>query len=208
MSKKNHTDTPANAPFEHGADWQQRYDDASTRWERGGLNPAFVHWDNGGQFNTLKRVIVPGCGRSPEPLAFAHKGAHVAALDFAPTAAAFQREAFAKAGIDAKVDAADVLKWTPEAPVDAVYDQTCLCALTPAVWQDYADQIHAWLKPGGRAFMLFMQTGKEGGPPFHSPLERMHEMFDPARWVWPDEPYFRADHDGGKFELGVVLTRR
>ena len=180
----------------------------STRWERGQLNPAFVHWRDTGRFKDIKSVIVPGCGRSPEPLAFAQMGMAVSALDFAPTAAAFQKKAFAKAGLTAQIEAVDALTWQAKTPVDALYDQTCLCALTPTVWQDYADQIHRWVKPGGQAFMLFMQTGKEGGPPFHSPLERMKEIFDTARWDWPDAPYFRADHDGGKFELGVILTRR
>ncbi len=197
-----------NAPFEAGPDWEQRYMDQSTRWEREGLNPAFTHWQGMGCFEGLGQVIIPGCGRSPEPLAFAHLGAKVSALDFAPSAIAFQCEVFAKAEINAVIEAADVLQWKPEAPVDALYDQTCLCALTPAVWPDYVRQLQNWLKPGGRAFMLFMQTGKDGGPPFHCPVETMQELFDSAYWHWPDEPFFRAEHSNEKFELGVILTRR
>lgn len=204
MSKKN----DAAAPFEADTVWETRYDDNSTRWERGKLNPAYLHWQAARHFDGLGSVIIPGCGRSPEPMAFADIGAKVTALDFAPTATAFQQEAFAKAGITARIEAADVLTWQAGAAVDAVYDQTCLCALTPSVWKDYAHQLHAWLKPGGRAFMLFMQTGLEGGPPFHCSLDTMHILFDDALWQWPDEPYFRADHSSGKYELGVVLTRR
>ncbi|PHS27631.1 MAG: thiopurine S-methyltransferase [Robiginitomaculum sp.] len=204
MSNKNDT----TAPFEAGEAWEQRYTDNSTRWERGDLNPAFIHWHDEGRFKECKSVIVPGCGRSPEPMAFAQMGMAVSALDFAPTAMAFQKEAFAKAGLTAQIEAADVLTWQPGSPVDALYDQTCLCALTPTVWQDYANQIHRWVKPGGKAFMLFMQTGKEGGPPFHSPLERMQKIFDAARWDWPDAPAFNAEHSSEKVELGVILTRR
>jgi len=204
MSTQNDT----NAPFEAAPDWQQRYDDDSTRWERGALNPAFVHWQEAGAFKGIKSVIIPGCGRSPEPLAFARLGSHVTALDFAPAAITAQKDFFQHASINAKIEEADVLTWLPDTPVEAVYDQTCLCALTPAVWQDYANQIHRWLKPGGRAFMLFMQTGKEGGPPFHSPLETMRTLFDDARWQWPTTPLYRADHSSGKYELGAVLTRR
>ncbi len=200
--------TDQKAPLEHAPDWQLRYDECSTRWEREGINPAFLHWQGAGCFAGLESVIVPGCGRSPEPLAFARLGAHVSALDFAASAVVFQKQAFETAGLGAQIDEVDVLNWQPNTPVDALYDQTCLCALTPEVWPDYVRKIHSWLKPGGRAFMLFMQTGKEGGPPFHSPLETMHELFDDSLWVWPDEPYFRADHSNEKFELGVMLTRR
>ncbi|PHS29555.1 MAG: thiopurine S-methyltransferase [Robiginitomaculum sp.] len=202
------TQNDMNAPFRGAPDWQQRYDDQSTRWERGALNPAFVHWQEVGAFEGIKSVIIPGCGRSPEPLAFARLGAHVTALDFAPTAAAFQKEVFENASIEACVEAVDVLAWRPDVPLDAVYDQTCLCAITPAVWQDYADQLHRWLRPGGRAFMLFMQTGKEGGPPFHSPLATMRDLFDDARWQWPDTPLYRSDHMNEKYELGAMLIRR
>lgn len=198
----------SSAPYEEGPDWQRRYDENSTRWERGSLNPAFGYWQKQGAFAGIASVIVPGCGRSPEPLAFANMGANVTALDFAPTAVTFQKDAFVNAGLEAQIEAADVLKWQPRQPVDAIYDQTCLCALTPAVWPDYTDQLYRWLKPGGRAFMLFMQTGKEGGPPFHCALSHMREIFDETHWQWPDEPPQETDHSNEKVELGVILTRR
>ena len=196
------------APFEPGPAWEQRYADNSTRWERGRLNPAFAHWQGGGDFDGLASMILPCCGRSPEPLAFAGLGMAVTALDFAPTAVTFQKKALAETGQKAVVQQADVLQWRPETPADALYDQTCLCALTPAVWPDYEAQMRRWLKPGGRAFMLFMQTGTAGGPPFDCPLAAMHTLFDDARWQWPDVPPYRAEHSSGKVELGVILTRR
>ena len=196
------------APFEPAPAWEQRYEENSTRWERGALNPAFEHWRDTMAFAGLDSVIVPGCGRSPEPLALACMGLAVTALDFAPSPIAYQQQAFREAGLDAAIAQADVLQWQPEAPADAVYDQTCLCALTPAVWPDYAAQLQRWLKPGGKAFMLFMQTGQPGGPPFDCPLDAMHELFDEQHWQWPGTPPFRSGHSGGKVELGAVLTRR
>jgi len=38
---------------------------------------------------------------------------------------------------------------------DAIYEQTCLCALYPDRWRQYADQLHRWLAPGGRLYALF-----------------------------------------------------
>ncbi len=204
-------DTPARAPVENSDAWQQRYDDNSTRWERGALNPAFEHWRKNGAFGdkgTRRAVIIPGCGRSPEPLAFARLGHEVTALDFAPAAVEAQTKAFADAGLNASIQAADVLRWVPENPVDMVYDQTCLCALSPTVWPDYARQLHLWLKPGGRLFVLFMQTGKDGGPPYDCPLETMRPLFGASDWVWPKEPPLPVPHSSGKTEIATILTRR
>jgi len=124
------TQNDTNAPFLGAQDWQQRYDENSTRWERGVLNPAFVHWQETGDFEGIKSVIIPGCGRSPEPLAFAHPGAQVTALDFAPTAVTVQKDFFQQAGIKARIEEADVLTWRPEAPVEAVMTRP-VCAPSP-----------------------------------------------------------------------------
>ncbi len=202
-----HDEDDKNAPFEAGPDWERRYEENSTRWERGSLSPAFTQWQANGQFDGLRHIIIPGCGRSPEPLAFAKMGMQVSALDFAPSAAIFQRDAFAGADLRGQIEPADVLLWQPQTPADAVYDQTCLCALTPAVWADYEAQIRRWLTPGGRAFMLFMQTDKPGGPPFHCDLEAMRALFSTAHWQWPDEEAIQAPQFNEKLELGVVLTR-
>ena len=57
------------------------------------------------------------------------------------------REDLAQRGLQADVVQADVLQWSPAAPVDAVYEQTCLCALHPDHWTAYAAQLQAWVKP-------------------------------------------------------------
>ena len=72
--------------------------------------------------------------------------------------------------------------WQPAEPFDAIYDQTCLCALPPEIWPDYAARLHGWLRPGGRLFVLFMQTGSRGGPPFHCDLTEMQRLFAPTHW--------------------------
>jgi hypothetical protein len=162
--------------------WEARYRDQATGWERGTLHPAYLGWRADGTL-APGRIVVPGAGRSQEPLALAREGFHVTVLDLAPTAVAFQRSALA--GTDAAVVQQDVLTWRPEAPFDAVYDQTCLCALPPALWAAYAAQLRAWLRPGGVAAMLFMQTGNPEGPPFPCPLDRMRGLFAAGEWVWP-----------------------
>ncbi|HEY1392965.1 MAG TPA: thiopurine S-methyltransferase, partial [Methylibium sp.] len=110
---------------------------------------------------------------------------------------------------------ADVLEWQPEAPLDAVYDQTCLCALHPDHWTAYAAQLHAWLRPGGSLFALFMQARRESadegrieGPPYHLDVNAMRALFPEPRWTWPKPPYARVPHPRGWAELAVHLQRR
>ncbi|HEX7638070.1 MAG TPA: thiopurine S-methyltransferase, partial [Burkholderiaceae bacterium] len=130
-------------------------------------------------------------------------------------ACAATRARLAEAGVQALVEQADVLDWQPPAPLAAVYEQTCLCALHPDHWVRYARAVHGWLRPGGRLFLLAMQVERPGaaegqveGPPFHSPINAVRALFDATRWDWPAPPYARVPHPMGHEELGFVLTRR
>jgi SAM-dependent methyltransferase len=182
------------------ADWEARFRAGTTGWERGGLHPAFLAWRANGALAPC-RILVPGAGRSPEPAALAAAGFDVTVVDVAPSAVAFQRERVGTA-----VEA-DLLAWSPAAPFEAIYDQTCLCALPPAVLPDYAARLHRWLVPGGRLFVLLMQTGRPGGPPFDCPPEAMRPLFPDALWGWPETPGAPVAHPSGFGELPCVLIR-
>ena len=60
--------------------------------------------------------------------------------------------------------------------------------------------------PGGRLFILFMQTGAEGGPPFDCPLDRMRTLFGDG-WSWPQTIAEPVLHGTTTREIPVVLTR-
>ena len=70
----------------------------------------------------------------------------------------------------------------------------------------YVARLHGWLRPGGRLFILFMQTGKEGGPPFDCPPERMRDLFG-SGWLWPDHLADAVPHTLAQGEIPVVLIR-
>jgi hypothetical protein len=139
-------------------------------------------------------------------VALAEAGFDVTAVDTAPSAVAMQRARFEALRVRATVVEADLLTWEPAAPFEAIYDQTCLCALTPALWPDYAARLRGWLLPGGRLFVLFMQTGHPGGPPFDCPLPGMRRLFDAAAWEWPEYLPNRVEHSAGRFEQPAVLV--
>ncbi len=189
-------------------DWEARFREGTTRWEHPALHPAFVDWQESGVLAPC-RILVPAAGRSTEPLALAEAGFAVTVVDAAPSAVATQRARLERVHLQARVELADLFDWQAPAPFDAVYDQACLCALPPKLWLQYVARLHTWLRPGGRLFILFMQTGKDGGPPFHCGLPAMHRLFDATHWDWPAALSATVPHPSGiGAEQPVVLTNR
>ncbi|QPF75784.1 methyltransferase domain-containing protein [Roseateles sp. DAIF2] len=192
--------------------WQQRFENGDTPWDRGAAHPQLQRWLDEGQLAPGLATLVPGCGRGHELVALGRSGIAATGLDYAPAAVALARERLGD--LPGRVLQADVLDWAPEAPLDRIYEQTCLCALHPDQWRRYADRLHAWLKPGGRLLALFMQARREGaaegrveGPPYHGDINAMRVLFPASLWDWPAPPYPAVAHERGWFELAVVLTR-
>jgi len=229
---------PARQPGPDRAFWQGKFDARITPWDRGNINPQIETWVRSGQLRPsqdadarsasgdderLTRVLVPGCGSGYEVAMLAEWGFDVTAVDFAPAATARTRERLrsllqSRSGagmMRAEVVEADVLTYRPPGQFDAIYEQTCLCALYPDNWRRYADQLSAWLRPGGRLFALFMQAPRQGsqaglieGPPYHCDINAMRALFPESRWEWPKPPYIPVPHPAGITELAVILTRR
>ena len=200
--------------------WETRFERHETPWDRGEPSPQLRAWLDEGLFAAAghpARVIVPGCGSGHEVVALAAAGIDVTGLDSAEAACARTRDALARAGLAgrARVVQADALAWRPDAPLDVVYDQTCLCALHPDHWVAYARALHAWLRPGGRLLLLAMQSPRDGaadgfveGPPYHVHVHAARALFPEPGWAWPKPSYPRVPHPKGFHELAIVLERR
>jgi hypothetical protein len=187
-------------------DWESRYRDGTAGWERHGLNPAFLAWRDAGTLAPC-RILVPGGGRSLEPLALAEAGFEVTVVDAAPSAVAMQRAHFARLKLAARAEQADLFAWDPDVPFDAVYDQTCLCALPPGLWPTYTRRLHRWLRRDGALFIMFMQSDRPNGPPFHCDIGAMRRLFGPPAWSWPEVMPTRVEHPSGLTEQPAVLRR-
>ena len=192
--------------------WQARFEMGQTPWDRGGAHPQLLAWLEQGLIAAGQAIAIPGCGRGHELLALGQAGIATIGLDYAPAAVALARERLGS--LPGSVEQADVLTWQPAAPLDIVYEQTCLCALHPDHWRRYADQLHGWIKPGGLLLALFMQarrdnaaTGVVEGPPYHGDINAMRGLFPADRWAWPAPPYAAVPHGQGWAELAVVLKR-
>jgi SAM-dependent methyltransferase len=187
-------------------DWENRYRENATGWERHGLNPAFLAWRESGELAPC-RILIPGGGRSLEPLALAEAGFDVTVVDAAPSAVASQRAYFERLKVPARVEQADLFAWDPDGAFDVVYDQTCLCALPAALWPNYMRRLHRWLRPDGRLFILLMQNAGATGPPFHCDIDAMRRLFAAPAWGWPNTLLGAVRHPSGMSEQPAVLRR-
>jgi SAM-dependent methyltransferase len=193
--------------------WEQRFAAGNTPWDRGEASPQLGTWLAARALQPC-RILIPGCGSGYEAAVLAKAGFEVTALDYAPVAIERTRKLLDAARLEANLVEADALAWQPPRAFDAIYEQTCLCALYPDQWRAYADQLHRWLAPGGRLFALFVQyqwpgaaEGTIQGPPYHCDINAMRALFPEPLWAWPKPPYPRTTHPRGLAELAVILDR-
>jgi cyclopropane fatty-acyl-phospholipid synthase-like methyltransferase len=138
------------------------------------------------------------------------RGFDVVAIDIAPTAIANLRTMLAKENTQTagsiELVLGDFFTWHPEEKFDAIFEQTSLCALSPEHWAQYEIQLYQWLKPQGRLFAQFMQTGKETGPPYHCAINTMAGLFPEKKWKWSEE-YISQEKEPGKTERLYILEK-
>jgi len=186
-------------------EWENRYQTGSIGWDRGSSSNNLKYWlDNG--FLMPCRILIPGCGNGYEVIKLAELGFDVVAIDIAPTAINNLQSALDKKGLKAELILSDFFKWQPTQKFDAIFEQTSLCALPPELWKQYESQLTHWLNPQGKLFAQFIQTGKEGGPPFHCELNEMFDLFPENRWHWSEE-HSLQEKELGKTEILYLLRR-
>lgn len=195
--------------------WQRRFEQRQTPWDRAAPSPQIAAWQADGTLRNGLRIAVPGCGSGHDVLALARAGCDVTAIDYASAATELTQAQLTSHGQCARVVQADVLAWQPDSPLDAVYEQTCWCALHPDCWAAYAAQLQAWLRPGGALLMLAMQYRRDSaaagcieGPPYHMDINAVRALLPESLWGWQAPPYSAVPHPAGWTELAIVLQRR
>jgi len=115
------------------------------------------------------KIAVPGAGRAHDARLLARRGYRVTAFDFAEAAVAEARRLATADGVDMAVEQRDVftLGRDHRETFDGVWEYTCFCAIDPGCRAEYADVLHAILKPGGLLLACFypLREGQDG-PPF------------------------------------------
>jgi methyl halide transferase len=179
--------------------WDRAYQESTTPWDLGGPTPEFLRLLEeekifGGKpgFATsgsdAPKVLIPGCGRGYDVLAFAECGFQVVGLDFSAEAIQdarkIQAEREAKLGRSLRVEwgEGDFFHWSMglenQSRFDFLVEYTFFCAIAPARRADYVKAAHRVLKPSGTLVGLFFPFEKrDGGPPFALDLENVKADF-------------------------------
>lgn len=165
---------PLGAPL---MDWNQRYEEQDTPWDKGGAHPVLLDMLTHGALSG--RVLVPGCGTGHDVRELARRGLTVVGLDIAPLALERAR-AHDPAGSETYepgdlFDLPAALRGT----FDGVFEHTCFCAIDPVLRPSYADAVAAALRPGGRLLAVFFADPDNdgGGPPFGCTADELDVLF-------------------------------
>lgn len=194
--------------------WQNHFEQHHTPWDRGSTSPQLMIWLET-QLLQPCRIAIPGCGQGWEVATLAARGFQAIGIDYTEAAVKIAREKLSSQDLKAEIIQADVLEYQPDIPFDAVYEQTCLCAISPDYWIRYATQLQRWIRPNGALYLLFMQIDRPGarkgqvqGPPFHCDINAIHALFNTTYWAWPEENPVTIDHPQGWTELAIRLLRK
>lgn len=193
-------------PKKNPDEWEYRYQQGQTGWDRGEVSPNLLYWL---ERELLKpcRILIPGCGNGYEVLILAEKGFDVVAIDIAATPIENLRKALKGKELSVELIQTNFFTWEFKKTFDAIYEQTSLCAVTPNEWKNYEKCLYNWLKPKGKLFAQFMQTEQESGPPFHCDTQAMRKLFIKKRWLWSEEHETKVIHSESLYEKMYLLEK-
>lgn len=162
-------------------DWNERYELGETPWDKGIGTPVLDEIARKHPDLLSGNVFVPGCGMGHDASWLAKRGCIVTGGDIAPLAVAEAQKRHAEPNLDFRL--ADVFDLPEDlrGKFDSVFEHTCLCALDPALRNQYAQGIKTSLKPNGHIVGVFFMEPEmdpdEEGPPFGISLEELTALW-------------------------------
>lgn len=176
-----------------GPDWNQRYLDGDTPWDKGTYTPALLEILAKQVIPAEAMVLVPGCGYGHDARALADAGYSVTGMDIATSAVKGARLAHQEAqGLEfVHADLFDP-RLPDQKHYNAIWEHTCYCAILPEQRADYVAAVHGLLVDGGLLIGVFFTNTEmpEGeGPPFETSVADVHQLFShDFDLLWEKQP--------------------
>lgn len=164
-------------------DWNQRYADGDTPWDKGAAAPPLqelLQLPEAARWFGDRAVIVPGCGSGHDVrLIAAHLDNPVIGLDIAPLA--IERARTHSSAGNIHYLCADWFEYAHEGPPpSAVFEHTCFCAIDPDMRAEYVSTAARILPAGSHLVgVFFLNTGDDEGPPWPSSVTGLRALFEP-----------------------------
>jgi methyl halide transferase len=194
-------------------DWESRYQNADTPWDKGECHPALAdlidHF-----LNSEGAIIVPGCGRGWDLLALAkaYPTRIIIGVDLSLSAVVAARELcvdFPHVQVH-HADFFDTISWLGNYEVSGIWEHTCFCAIPPELRDDYAKTVNQILPSGGILAGVFFtdMDDERSGPPWNCPVDEVIQRFESAFTIeFGDGSHPTFPSRQGEERL-IVMTKR
>jgi SAM-dependent methyltransferase len=192
-------------------DWDARYRDGETPWEKGTAHPAlpFFVASHPGLFEGKPRVFHPGCGFGHDAAILAPHCEELTALDLAAVAVEAAKDLYPAKNI--RWEAGNLFAWDEAGKYDLVWEHTCFCAIPLKLRTEYVEAVHRLLKPGGHlvgVFFLNPDHALEEGPPFGVSRDDLNGFFGDRFELLEDHPDPETYEGREKREAIMVWRKR
>jgi SAM-dependent methyltransferase len=162
-------------------EWQRRYEEKDTPWDKGAPSPALVDFLREGRI--AGRVLVPGCGFGHEARALAAQpNVSVVGLDLSAAAVARAKALTPEDETNVSFIAGDFFRLPKKLKRSFAWlvEHTCFCAIDPRHRADYAAAAASALRTGGILFGIFyLDPGSDTAPPFPVTRDELTTFFEP-----------------------------
>ena len=166
-------------------DWDQRYRQGNTPWDKGRASPALIYWLKNYPGRISGHILIPGCGTGHDvrAIADAEPTSSPLGIDISSTAIATCLQN--KVHGNEQYEQTDLFQLSRKfhAAFDWVWEHTCYCAIDPSKRPQYVSAIASALKPGGIFLGIFYlnpeidATTPNDGPPHGTSIEDVKSLF-------------------------------
>lgn len=164
-------------------DWELRYQQSDTPWDRGQAHPSLVSCVQSHDISGA--IVVPGCGRAWDLLALAECFPHSSLIGVDLSASAI-RDAEIICRDHPRIslrqgDFFDLPCWHRGEEIGLVWEHTCFCAIPPRLRTAYTATVATLLAPGTWLMGAFFtdMDDENSGPPWNCPRPELLDWFSP-----------------------------